>query len=72
MKQKYPLERPRCDGEPGKEIVTETTRTYLEPDGSDKRVKRVKVYNPDGSLVKTYLEDEMGVPFKDNLGYQDR
>ena len=67
----YPLIRPRLDGKPGHLRVVETNKRYVESDGSDVRVKRVYVEGPSG-VEHTFLEDEMGARFVDNLGYQDR
>lgn len=69
---KYPLERPRTNGKPGVERVVETDQRYQEPDRSDVRVKRVYVEDADGEAEHTFLEDELGVRFRDNLGYEDR
>lgn len=69
---RYPLIRPRADGEPGHLRVIETDEAYVEADGSDIRVKRVYVMGPNGEVERTFLMDEMGARFVDNLGYQDR
>lgn len=52
--------------------IVETEKRYVEADGSDKRVKRVYVFNGIGSIRHTFLMDEMGNRFVDNLGYKDR
>ena len=56
---------PRLDNKPGYRIVTPTKMKYMEADGSDIRVRRVRVYRQDGEPEETYLIDEMGVHFKD-------
>jgi len=71
-KLESPLRRSRTDDQPGFEEVVETSGKYVEADGSDVRVKRVRVKDFSGSTENTYLEDEMGVRFVDNLGYEDR
>ncbi|MCH7549680.1 MAG: hypothetical protein IH969_09145 [Candidatus Krumholzibacteriota bacterium] len=38
---------------------------YVEEDGSDIRVERVRVFNEQGELEKVYLRDKMGVRFAD-------
>jgi len=55
----------RVDGKPGFVMVTPTTMGYLEEDGSDIRVERVRVFNEKGELEKVYLRDTMGVHFAD-------
>lgn len=55
----------RSDRQPGHEVVTATTQRYVEEDGSDVRVNRVRVYDQHGNLVRVYLRDTMGVPFAD-------
>lgn len=71
-KLEFPLRRSRLDGRPGFEEVVETSGKYVEADGSDVRVKRVRVKDFNGFTEHTYLEDEMGVRFVDNLSYEDR
>jgi len=62
---------PRLDGKPGHRIVTPITMGYLEEDGSDIRVRRVRVFDTKGNLKKTFLMDEMGVHFADLSNYPD-
>jgi hypothetical protein len=40
--------RNRRDRKPGWEIVTPTTQGFLEGDGSDARLNRVRIFSPDG------------------------
>ena len=65
----------RRDGKPGYMVVTPTTMRYVEADGSDVRVERVRVYNQHWDLERVYLRDTLGVRFvdlpdvADDLGY---
>lgn len=59
MKEKAYRPRPRTDGREGRELVIKLGDPCLD---------RVVVYNRQGQIVRTYLEDKMGVPFMDNLG----
>ena len=56
---------PRFDGKPGRQHITATMQRYVEEDGTDCRVYRVRVYDASGNLERTYLMDLMGVPFAD-------
>lgn len=47
--------------------ITPTVQRFVEADGSDVRLDRVRVYNEQGVLVRSYLRDKMGAPFMDNL-----
>lgn len=60
-------EKTRPDGEPGFIVVTPTKSTFLETDHSDVRLDRVRVFDPDGNFVRSYLRDKMGMRFVDNL-----
>lgn len=57
--------KPRIDGKPGWKEITPTTQRYVEADKSDVRLRRVRLFDPDGHLEHTYLVDEMGVRFED-------
>jgi len=61
----------RFDGRPGYCEVTPTEMAFFEADGSDVRMRRVRVYNPDGILVRIYLTDMMGAPFADLPDVED-
>jgi len=65
MTETTPLQQPRPDGKPGFRIVTPTRMGFVEKDGSDVRMERIRLYGPDGTLEKTYLIDPMGTPFQD-------
>ncbi|MDP3998869.1 MAG: hypothetical protein Q8P89_04620 [bacterium] len=54
--------RPRCDDEEGWELITPTN---LEP------LRRIRVYGLGGKLVNVYLEDDLGVPFKNASDIED-
>lgn len=58
MKERAYGIRPRTDGREGRELMVESGDPCLD---------RVAVYDGHGKLVRTYLEDKMGVPFMDNL-----
>ena len=68
----------RRDGPGGHIEVTPTTMGYVEEDGSDIRVERVRVFNEQGELEKVYLRDKMGVRFAnlsdvaDDLDYLEK
>lgn len=47
--------------------TTPTVQSFKEADGTDVRLDRVRVFNPNGNFVKSYLQDKMGAIFKDNL-----
>jgi len=52
--------------------ITPTTQRFVEADGTDVRLDRVRVYSPDEKVVQSYLQDRMGVRFCDNLpGVED-
>ncbi len=52
--------------------ITPTNQRFVEADGTDVRLDRVRVYNPDEKVVQSYLQDRMGVRFCDNLpGVED-
>lgn len=57
--------RPLPDGKGYIEIVP-TTQKFFEKDGSDVRLDRVYVYDSNGKLIRTYLQDKMGQCFVDN------
>lgn len=59
--------KPRFDGEPGHMVVTPTTSKYVEANGGDMRVTRVRVFDDEGEFVWSFLMDELKVPFADNL-----
>jgi hypothetical protein len=59
--------RNRLDGMPGREVVIPTTQSFLEGDGSDVRLNRVRVFDSDGIEVHSYLVDPIGQRFVDNL-----
>jgi len=61
----------RFDGKPGYREVVPTTMRYVEGDGTDIRVYRVRVYDQSGNLIKTHLQDTMGVPFADLPDVED-
>ena len=58
---------PRSDGKPGHRLVTPTKRSFVEADGSDIRMKRVRIFDEAGNFVKSKLVDPMGRSFADNL-----
>lgn len=63
---------PRIDGKPGHRLVTPTTQSFIEADGSDVRMKRERVFDQDGNLITTRLISPMGQRYKDNLkGVED-
>ena len=55
----------RFDKKPGYQNVVPTTQKYVEEDGTDVRVYRIYIYEPNGSLSKTLLRDTLGVLFSD-------
>lgn len=57
--------KPRIDKKPGYQEMTPTVMKYVEADNTDVRLYRVRVYDANGQLVRTYMQDTMGVPFKD-------
>ena len=57
--------RDRTDGISGYEEVIFTKMGFVEKDRSDVRMNRIRAYDVNDRLEKTYLEDPMGVPFKD-------
>lgn len=59
--------KPRTDGKAGREKMTPTEFRFFEPDGSDVRVDRVRVYSQNGTLICSYLQDKMLRKFVDNL-----
>jgi hypothetical protein len=65
MKEKAFAKIERFDQKPGYVVVTPTTMRYFEADGSDLRVKRIRLIDPSGKVEKTFLQDEMGVLFAD-------
>lgn len=58
--------RPLPDGKGYIEIVP-TTQKFFEKDDSDVRLDRVYVYDSNGNLIRTYLQDKMGQRFVDNF-----
>jgi len=58
--------KPRHDGLPGFIVVTPTKQAYVEADGADVRLDRVRVFGPNG-LEKSFLRDKIGQRFVDNL-----
>ena len=55
----------RQDGKPGFSVIVPTAMRYAETDGSDVRVRRVRVYDANGTHTHSYLLDSLGVPFAD-------
>lgn len=54
---------PRMDRKSGFQIVIPTEMKFVEEDGTDIRVERVRFYDERGELVKISLRDRMGVLF---------
>ena len=48
--------------------ITPTVKAFVEEDGSDVRLDRVRIFDEQGNFVKSYLRDKMGRRFEDNLG----
>ncbi|MCH7952029.1 hypothetical protein IH980_04815 [Patescibacteria group bacterium] len=61
----------RRDGRPGFREVMPTTMGYVEEDGSDIRLMRIRVYDAAGNLEHTYLQDSIGVRFVDMPDLED-
>ena len=59
------LSMSRFDGEKGFQRIVPTKMGFVEADGSDKRVRRLYLFNPKGKIEKVFLIDLMGVLFKD-------
>lgn len=51
----------------GYKEITPTTQGFVEGDGTDVRVDRVREYDEWGNLICSYLVDKMGCRFEDNL-----
>ncbi len=47
--------------------ITPTIQAFVEADGTDVRLDRVRIYTNDGTFVRAYLQDKMGRRFVDNL-----
>jgi hypothetical protein len=47
--------------------ITPTRQRFYEADGTDVRLDRVRIYDPLGRLVHSFLQDKMGQRFMDNL-----
>lgn len=63
--------KPRIDGFPGHREIVPTSMVFEEEDGSDVRMKRVRVYDQAGKLVKTYMLSPMGQKYKNMENYLD-
>lgn len=63
--------KPRIDDLPGYRVITPTSMTFMEEDGSDVRMSRVKVYSQNGEHVYTYMLSPMGQRYKDMDNYPD-
>ncbi len=61
----------RFDGKPGHQKVVPTKQRYVEADGSDIRLYRVYVYDPEENIEKIFLRDTLGVLFKDMADIPD-
>ncbi len=59
--------RPRLDRRPGWMEVTPTRQGFVEADGTDVRLDRIRIFDELGNLIKSFLLDKMGAPFADNL-----
>lgn len=57
--------KPRIDRKPGFQEMVPTKMKYVEADGTDIRVHRVRIYREDGTLEHVCLQDGMGMWFKD-------
>lgn len=64
-------DRTYFDGQPGRVEIVPTSQRYVEEDGTDVRVRRVKFYNAAGVIDHSYMCDEMGVPFVDEAQIPD-
>lgn len=62
---------PRIDGAEGHRIITPTTMSFVEGDGTDVRMSRVRVYDSEGKLVSTYLRSPLGQRYEDMPEYPD-
>ncbi len=65
IKRDYYGIRPRIDSKPGYMVITPTMMKFYEQDGSDVRLDRVRVYDPNGTIERILLMDKMGAPFVD-------
>lgn len=59
--------KPERGGDGGYLEVTPTIRRFVEADGSDVRLNRVRRFNAAGIFQGSYLLDPMGRRFVDNL-----
>lgn len=51
----------------GHMVVTPTTQKFVEGDGTDVRLDRIRLFDHAGNFVRLYLQDKMGRRFSDNL-----
>lgn len=57
--------QPRYDGKPGYIELVPTQMRFVEIDGTDVRMRRLRIFDEFGELVHTFLVDPMGVWWAD-------
>lgn len=57
-------------GGEGHQLVTPTKQRFVEADGTDVRLDRIRVFDRFGKPVRSYLQDKMGRRFTDQTRFR--